>query len=165
MNDASVSKTDSKHKRSVPERGDVLVGEEEEVRFLPSNLDSSNVSSGYSGDTGLSDGTDINSETSKGRGTSSTKTGVKKTATESKGTGKQFLSPSSAKQNKYHHRKVDKMNSAEFEGYSTSEYQVKSSSDATVLTALTPYSNDKEEEIVVVSDEISYDSASKLQRL
>ena len=74
--DSDGNNSDTKPKRSVSERNDELVGEEEEVRFLPeqehswkTNLDSSNVSSGCSGQTGVtslpSEGDDICSDKDK----------------------------------------------------------------------------------------------------
>merc|ERR1711899_120996 len=98
QNDMTGSHSDGKQKRSVSERNDVLEGEEEEVRFLPAqfgehnwktNLDSSNVSSGCSGQTGT---TSLQSEEEE----ESTNKDKKKALTH-KSSNKKFLSPSSAK--------------------------------------------------------------------
>ena len=161
---------DPKHKLSACERSDVLVGEEEEVRFLPeneqhwkSNLDSSNLSSGYSGQTGVSSFPPDGSELSSDKNTKKPMGG--------KSSGKNYLSPSSANKKKCHQRKSEKHNSEP-------EYHVKSSSDATVVTAMTANGEDncqarepietkaetirqhqhiKEEEIIVIDDEIQSD--------
>ena len=103
------SYSDAKQKRSVSERNDELVGEEEEVRFLPAqfgdhnwktNLDTSNVSSGCSGQTGL---TSLQSEEEEdGANKDKTKSANQKVAS------KKFLSPSSAKPKKHHQNKSRK---------------------------------------------------------
>ena len=169
------SYSDAKQKRSVTERNDELVGEEEEVRFLPAqfgehnwkaNLDTSNVSSGCSGQTGL---TSLQSEEEED--------GINKDKTKpasQKISGKKFLSPSSAKPKKHHKNKSSK-EAFETSSQSCSEYNAKSSSDATVLTAMTvniegdhigrtpnikvsavSENNDKKEleDIIVIRDEI-----------
>ena len=124
------SYSDGKQKRSVSERNEDLVGEEEEVRFLPAqfgdhnwktNLDTSNVSSGCSGQTGL---TSIQSEEDEEANNK-----------DKKKVSKNFLSPSSAKTKKFHQNK-SKKEALETNSQSCSEYNVKSSSDATVLTAM-----------------------------
>ena len=160
-------------RRSVTQRDDVLVGEEEEVRFennWKSNLDSSNVSSGCSGQTGISslpsDGDENSSEKDKNKQLTSKKA------------GKNFLSPSSANKKHFYQKKSNKQK-LEAECFSSSDYHYKSSSDATCLSALTAnvedhatkptkstketnisfnVNDDKMEEIMVIADE----SASKI---
>ena len=173
-NETGGKNTDKKPKWSISERTDVLVGEEEEVRFLPdnghnwkSNLDSSNVSSGCSGQTGMtslpSDGEEISSVSDK------------KKSKGTKNTGKTYLSPSSANKKNFFQRKSN-TGKSEFDESLNSEYHVKSSSDATVVTAVVSHTEDhdqnrtttlsapdtfqqhvktKEEEIIVISDESS----------
>ena len=155
-------------RRSVTQRDDVLVGEEEEVRFennWKSNLDSSNVSSGCSGQTGISslpsDGDENSSEKDKNKQLTSKKA------------AKNFLSPSSANKKHFYQKKSNKQK-IEAECFSSSDYHYKSSSDATCLSALTAnvedhatkptkstkesnisfnVNDDKMEEIMVVADE------------
>ena len=137
QNDMTGSYSDAKQKRSVSERNDELVGEEEEVRFLPAqfgdhnwktNLDTSNVSSGCSGQTGL---TSLQSEEEEdGINKDKTKSANQKVAS------KKFLSPPSAKPKKHHKNKSSK-EAFETSSQSCSEYNAKSSSNATVLTAMT----------------------------
>ena len=142
------------------------MGEEEEVRFLPehearwkSNMDSLNVSSGYLADT--SDGYDGTSDSNI------------QNPTGGKNIGKNNLSPSSANRKKYQQKNKTSYHS-EVECHSSSDYHAKSSSDATILTAMTTNGeyicqpkketgtqsetirlrqNNKEEEIIVISDE------------
>ena len=137
QNDMTGSHSDGKQKRSVSERNDVLEGEEEEVRFLPAqfgehnwqtNLDSSNVSSGCSGQTGT---TTLQSEEEE-EGTNKDE----KKASTHKTTNKKFLSPSSAKPKKSCQKKSSN-EAFEINSHSCSDYQAKSTSDATVLTSMT----------------------------
>ena len=172
QNDITGSYSDAKQKRSVSERNDGHeAGEEEEVRFLPAqfgehnwktNLDSSNVSSGCSGQTGL---TSLPSEEEEEfPGKDKKKPDAKKVT--------KFLSPSSAKPKKFCQTKSTK-EAFEANSISCSEYQAKSSSEATVLTTMavntevnyskaapnikvSSASEINEEDIMVIADEIQF---------
>lgn len=157
------------------ERNDEIVGEEEEVRFRPeqennwkTNLDSSNVSSGCSGQTGItslpSDGDEMSSDKDK------------KTPIISNSSCKKFLSPSSAITKRFVQRKSNNPKS-DIERCPNSDSQAKSRSDTTVDTdmlcniensdkPLSPstlqsetfqqHHNNEAEDIIVISDETQF---------